>query len=100
ARNLLGGRNVDRSDATVRDRAPEHAAVEHARNEHVTHELRFSAELLARIAARPRGSDLRTGRRLSDDGHPTPARSATASTIPRYPVQRQRLPLRFRLIAS
>src|SRR5262249_54826898 len=97
----LGTGGVDRDDAPVRDRAAQHAPVEHAREEEVAGELRLSAQLLARIAAWSRDADLRAGRRLPDGrGHAMPASSATASTMPRYPVQRQRLPARLRLISS
>ena len=75
---------VDRDDPAVRDRAAQHSPVQHARHEDVTDELRLAAQLLACVAPRLRSADLRPRRRLAQGGrHPTPARSATASTMPR-----------------
>ncbi len=77
-------RRVDRDDAAMRDWAPQDPPVQHPRHDHVADELRLPAKLLLRVAARFRGADLCAGRRLTNDGgHSTPARSATASMMPR-----------------
>ena len=61
--SALGGRGVDRDDPPVGDRAPQHLAVQHPRDEQVADELRLAAQLLARVASRLRAADVRSGLR-------------------------------------
>ncbi len=81
ARDPFCGGGVDRRDPRVRDRAAQDPAVQHPRHEQVADELGLAAELLVCIEPRVRAADLRTACDL--DRHSTPARSATASRIPR-----------------
>ena len=81
AGHALGGRGVDRGDPAVGDRAAQHLAVEHPRNQQVADELGFAPQLLARVPPRVRPADVRPG--LGNGRGHAAASSATASRMPR-----------------